>query len=44
MIEAYRLAVAGMQRRYALLLHLGVTEAGDGEDARTKSAIEKARC
>lgn len=40
MIEAYRLAVARMQEegmRYPL--HLGVTEAGDGEDARVKSAI-----
>ena len=40
MIEAYRLAVARMEEegmRYPL--HLGVTEAGDGEDARIKSAI-----
>jgi (E)-4-hydroxy-3-methylbut-2-enyl-diphosphate synthase len=40
MIEAYRLAVARMDAegmRYPL--HLGVTEAGEGEDARIKSAI-----
>jgi (E)-4-hydroxy-3-methylbut-2-enyl-diphosphate synthase len=40
MIEAYRLLVAHMNRagmRYPL--HLGVTEAGDGEDGRIKSAI-----
>ena len=40
MIEAYRLAVSRMQQfdmHYPL--HLGVTEAGDGEDARIKSAI-----
>lgn len=40
MIEAYRLLVDRMNRegmRYPL--HLGVTEAGDGEDGRIKSAI-----
>ncbi len=40
MIEAYRLAVAKMTEegmRYPL--HLGVTEAGDGEDGRIKSAV-----
>ena len=40
MIEAYRLMVAKMSAegmRYPL--HLGVTEAGDGDDARIKSAI-----
>ena len=40
MIEAYRLLVARMNEeamRYPL--HLGVTEAGDGEDGRIKSAI-----
>jgi (E)-4-hydroxy-3-methylbut-2-enyl-diphosphate synthase len=40
MIEAYRLVVKRMDdegMRYPL--HLGVTEAGDGEDARIKSAI-----
>jgi (E)-4-hydroxy-3-methylbut-2-enyl-diphosphate synthase len=40
MIEAYRLAVARMkQEGMNYPLHLGVTEAGDGEDARIKSAI-----
>ena len=40
MIEAYRLAVARMEQEGMLYpLHLGVTEAGDGEDARVKSAI-----
>ncbi|MDQ8184845.1 (E)-4-hydroxy-3-methylbut-2-enyl-diphosphate synthase [Pelagicoccus sp. SDUM812002] len=40
MIEAYRLLVRHMDKedmRYPL--HLGVTEAGDGEDGRIKSAI-----
>ena len=40
MIEAYRLAVARMNDEdMNYPLHLGVTEAGDGEDARVKSAI-----
>ena len=40
MIEAYRLAAARMhQEGMDYPLHLGVTEAGDGEDARVKSAI-----
>ncbi len=40
MIEAYRLAVARMlEEDMHYPLHLGVTEAGDGEDARVKSAI-----
>jgi len=40
MIEAYRLAVARMtEEGMDYPLHLGVTEAGDGEDARVKSAI-----
>ncbi len=40
MIEAYRLAAARMSEEgMAYPLHLGVTEAGDGEDARIKSAI-----
>jgi (E)-4-hydroxy-3-methylbut-2-enyl-diphosphate synthase len=40
MIEAYRLAVARMEEEgMNYPLHLGVTEAGDGEDARVKSAI-----
>lgn len=40
MIEAYRLAAARMaEEGMDYPLHLGVTEAGDGEDARVKSAI-----
>lgn len=40
MVQAYRLAVQKMkQENMAYPLHLGVTEAGDGEDARIKSAI-----
>ncbi len=40
MIEAYRLAVAKMAAENMYYpLHLGVTEAGEGEDARIKSAI-----
>lgn len=40
MVEAYRLAVARMiEEDVDYPLHLGVTEAGDGEDARVKSAI-----
>ena len=40
MIEAYRLVVSLMnQEDMDYPLHLGVTEAGDGEDARIKSAI-----
>ncbi len=40
MIEAYRLAVVKMaEENMHYPLHLGVTEAGDGEDARIKSAI-----
>ena len=40
MIEAYRLAAAKMaEEKMAYPLHLGVTEAGDGEDGRIKSAI-----
>ena len=40
MIQAYRLAVAKMKAEgMHYPLHLGVTEAGDGEDARIKSAI-----
>src|ERR1044072_5220910 len=40
MVQAYRLLVAKMiasGRNYPL--HLGVTEAGDGEDGRIKSAV-----
>ena len=40
MIEAYRLVVSMMNdEKMDYPLHLGVTEAGDGEDARIKSAI-----
>ena len=40
MIEAYRLVTALMNEEdMDYPLHLGVTEAGDGEDARIKSAI-----
>ncbi len=40
MIQAYRLLVARMtQESMHYPLHLGVTEAGDGEDGRIKSAI-----
>lgn len=40
MIQAYRLMVARMEEEnMAYPLHLGVTEAGDGDDARIKSAI-----
>ncbi|MEZ5046824.1 MAG: (E)-4-hydroxy-3-methylbut-2-enyl-diphosphate synthase [Chitinophagaceae bacterium] len=41
MIEAYRLLVHTMQEEFGECypLHLGVTEAGDGEDGRIKSAI-----
>lgn len=39
-IQAYRLLVEKMDRAHrAYPLHLGVTEAGDGEDGRIKSAI-----
>lgn len=40
MIDAYRLLVDTMiHRSFIYPLHLGVTEAGDGEDGRIKSAI-----
>lgn len=42
MIECYRLLVTRLQREgsdWNYPLHLGVTEAGDGEDGRIKSAI-----
>lgn len=40
MVQAYRLLVAEMLKRGAVYpLHLGVTEAGDGEDGRIKSAV-----
>lgn len=41
MVQAYRLLVNTMQQElgHCYPLHLGVTEAGDGEDGRIKSAI-----
>jgi len=41
MVQAYRLLVKTMQNEFSECypLHLGVTEAGDGEDGRIKSAI-----
>src|SRR5689334_20452040 len=41
MVQAYRLLVQTMRNEFGVLypLHLGVTEAGDGEDGRIKSAI-----
>ena len=40
MVQAYRLAVAMMRKEgMNYPLHLGVTEAGDGEDGRIKSAV-----
>jgi (E)-4-hydroxy-3-methylbut-2-enyl-diphosphate synthase len=40
MIQAYRLLVSTMHNEgFAYPLHLGVTEAGDGEDGRIKSAL-----
>jgi len=41
MVQAYRLLVQQMQAEFneCYPLHLGVTEAGDGEDGRIKSAI-----
>jgi (E)-4-hydroxy-3-methylbut-2-enyl-diphosphate synthase len=41
MINAYRLLVArtDAELRFAYPLHLGVTEAGDGDEGRTKSAM-----
>src|SRR5215203_3141673 len=41
MVQAYRLLVKTMQNEFgeSYPLHLGVTEAGDGEDGRIKSAI-----
>src|SRR5512136_1414604 len=41
MVQAYRLLVKTMQQEFSECypLHLGVTEAGDGEDGRIKSAI-----
>ncbi|MDX2063289.1 MAG: (E)-4-hydroxy-3-methylbut-2-enyl-diphosphate synthase [Bacteroidia bacterium] len=42
MVQAYRLLAQRMlagETRYCYPLHLGVTEAGDGEDGRIKSAL-----
>ncbi len=41
MVQAYRLLVQTMDKEFSACypLHLGVTEAGDGEDGRIKSAI-----
>jgi (E)-4-hydroxy-3-methylbut-2-enyl-diphosphate synthase len=41
MVQAYRLLVQTMQQElgHSYPLHLGVTEAGDGEDGRIKSAV-----
>ncbi|MDB5253386.1 MAG: ispG [Flaviaesturariibacter sp.] len=41
MVQAYRLLVATMHTEFGehYPLHLGVTEAGDGEDGRIKSAV-----
>jgi len=41
MVQAYRLLVKSMAQEFGELypLHLGVTEAGDGEDGRVKSAV-----
>jgi (E)-4-hydroxy-3-methylbut-2-enyl-diphosphate synthase len=41
MVQAYRLLVKTMRDEFSICypLHLGVTEAGDGEDGRIKSAI-----
>src|ERR1700761_5577463 len=41
MVQAYRLLVKKMDEEFGVCypLHLGVTEAGDGEDGRIKSAI-----
>jgi (E)-4-hydroxy-3-methylbut-2-enyl-diphosphate synthase len=41
MVQAYRLLIKTMHDEFSLIypLHIGVTEAGDGEDGRIKSAI-----
>ncbi len=41
MVHAYRLLVKAMENEFKEIypLHLGVTEAGDGEDGRIKSAV-----
>jgi len=47
MIECYRLLVARLEQEgpdWNYPIHLGVTEAGEGEDGRIKSAIASVRC
>ena len=45
MVKTVRLLVALMEKEgMAFPLHLGVTEAGDGEDGRIKSALVSAHC
>lgn len=41
MVQAYRLLIQKMEEEFGEIypLHLGVTEAGDGEDGRIKSAV-----
>lgn len=41
MVQAYRLLIQKMEEEFGVSypLHLGVTEAGDGEDGRIKSAV-----
>lgn len=41
MVQAYRLLISTMNQEFGEIypLHLGVTEAGDGEDGRIKSAV-----
>lgn len=41
MVQAYRLLIQQMDQEFGEIypLHLGVTEAGDGEDGRVKSAV-----
>lgn len=41
MVEAYRLLYAAMQEEFGVLfpMHLGVTEAGNGDEGRIKSAV-----
>lgn len=41
MVQAYRLLIKTMEEEFGEIypLHLGVTEAGDGEDGRIKSAV-----
>ena len=45
MVETVRMLAGKMNEEgMSFPLHLGVTEAGDGEDGRIKSAVESARC